>query len=503
MRGPNIIRGASPLGPPDTLSRSPRRRLAPFAWLARSRSLAPSANSVRGHGIGSRFLAAAAAVALAILGGCAKTAPVVAPAPAGSPAFADYLYPAPPAGETPAAVVELHANAWHLLQAGDARGAERDFKQVLKEAPAFYPAETGLGYAALLRKDAAGAVGHFDASLTADPAYAPALAGKGQALLSLGRTEPALEALEAAVAADPGMAPLRSRIDVLKFRNTQDLVATARRTAAGGKLDEAQRAYEAAIVASPESAFLYRELAVVRQRAGDVAGALVSARKASELDPSDAHALRLIAELYEQSGEWGRAADAYAAVAAVDPGSGVNDKVEAMREKAALATLPEEYQAVETAATVTRAQLAALLGVRLRDLLAAASSTQPVLMTDTRGSWATPWIMAVTRAGVMEPFPNHAFQPGAVVDRADLAQAVSRVLGLIASQRPRVAARWRDPRPHFSDLAPTHLVYPAAARAVSAGVMTPAQGDAFEPSRPVTGSEALDAVSKLADLVTK
>jgi hypothetical protein len=35
-------RGASPLELPDTLSREPRRRLAPFAWLAPLRALASS-----------------------------------------------------------------------------------------------------------------------------------------------------------------------------------------------------------------------------------------------------------------------------------------------------------------------------------------------------------------------------------------------------------------------------------------------------------------------------
>jgi hypothetical protein len=34
------LRGASPLRTPHTLSREPRRRLAPFAWLASPRSLA-------------------------------------------------------------------------------------------------------------------------------------------------------------------------------------------------------------------------------------------------------------------------------------------------------------------------------------------------------------------------------------------------------------------------------------------------------------------------------
>src|SRR2546428_2548484 len=36
----SLVRGASPLGLPDTLSRAPLRRRAPFAWLASLRSLA-------------------------------------------------------------------------------------------------------------------------------------------------------------------------------------------------------------------------------------------------------------------------------------------------------------------------------------------------------------------------------------------------------------------------------------------------------------------------------
>jgi hypothetical protein len=38
--GSNLIREASPLGLPDTLSRAPLRRRAPFAWLTRGRSFA-------------------------------------------------------------------------------------------------------------------------------------------------------------------------------------------------------------------------------------------------------------------------------------------------------------------------------------------------------------------------------------------------------------------------------------------------------------------------------
>ena len=49
-------------------------------------------------------------------------------------------------------------------------------------------------------------------------------------------------------------------------------------------------------------------------------------------------------------------------------------------------------------------------------------------MTDTRGYWAEPWITQVARAGVIEPFPNHTFQPRTLLRRADLATAVSRLV---------------------------------------------------------------------------
>jgi len=56
--------------------------------------------------------------------------------------------------------------------------------------------------------------------------------------------------------------------------------------------------------------------------------------------------------------------------------------------------------------------------------------------------------------------------------------------------------KWRDARPHFSDVSPSHLAYPAAARAVSAGVMETLDGESFHLARSVSGSEAVDTVTK-------
>lgn len=444
-----------------------------------------------------------ALAALSVVASCAKTPPVLPAAVAGAPKFADFVYPAAAPELAPADIRERHGVAWQFLQAGDTRAAEREFTAVLKQAPDFYPAEAGLGYIGLARKEAAAAVAHFDKALARNPAYAPALSGKGEALLVLGRTGAALEAFEAAIVADPSLMLLKSRVDVLKFREVQRHVESARKAADAGKSDEARNGYLAAIAASPSSGFLYRELAAVEFKSGDRRSALVHAEQAVGLDPSDARALMLIAEIREANAEWSKAADAYAAVTVVEPSDATSAKADRMREKAAFELMPAEYRSIDAAPTVTRAQLAALLGVRLEALLRRARASNTAVMTDVRGNWALPWIHAVTRAGVMEAFPNHAFQPGAIVRRADLAQAVSRVLGLIATEKPKIAARWREPRPRFSDVAPSHLSYPAAARAVSAGILAPLEEDSFQLSRPVSGAEALDAVSKLEALARK
>jgi tetratricopeptide (TPR) repeat protein len=433
--------------------------------------------------------------ALVMGAGCApRTAAAPGDVAPGAARYPDFAFPEIPGGLEAGDAAARHQRAWNRLQAGDLRGAERDFAALASTG--FYPASAGLGYVNLAQNDLADAVGHFDRALAANAAYVPALLGKGEALLLRNEQALALEVFELALAADPSLAPVRSRVEVLRFRAVQEQVSRAQNAARAGRLDEAATAYGRAIAASPDSGFLHRELAGVEQQRGNFDQALAHARKAVELDRNDAAAHAIVGAILEGAGEFVPAAEAFERAAALDNSAAYRTRAAELRRKADEALLPEEFRAIPGAASITRAQLAALFGRRLERLVAAAPQRAPVVMTDIREHWANSYIQSVTRARIMDAFPNHTFQPGATVRRGDFAQAVSRALNIIGARRPDLAARWRGARPTFTDLSTGHLAYPAASMAVASGVMT-APGGEFGLTRPISGAEALEALDRL------
>ena len=442
------------------------------------------------------------ALALSLLLVAAACAPKLPPSPpaAAVARYPDLILPSVPGGVGTPAAVERHFAGWGWLQNGDLRAAERNFNAALKQADSFYPAEVGLGYLALVQKKHKEALQHFDRAVVLNPRYAPALGGRAEALLALGEEAEALQSLDAALQADPSLVAVRTRLDVLRFRGQQQGIDNARKLAEANRLDEARTAYVAALAASPQSPFLHRELADVERRAGRLDAAMEHASKALELEPDEARSHVVLGEIHEARGELARAADEFDAALALQPDESLRARVESLRSRAAFNAMPPEYREIETATAVTRGQMAALFAVRLEPLLASARTVSAIVITDTRGHWASPYILTAARANIMEVYPNHTFQPETVVRRGDLARMVSRVLDLVARRNPQLAASWRTPSRKFPDLPQGNVNYAAAALAVEAGVIVPADDGSFQAARPVTGAEAIAAVARLAAL---
>jgi len=359
-----------------------------------------------------------ALLAMAISACAAK----VPPPTVTTPRFPDFIMPTlvPPNPQL-GSLDTAHSSAWQYLQAGDLGQAEKDFQEILKRSPSFYPSEAALGYVALARQDYDAALDHFNKVLRDRANYVPALVGRGQTLLAQSNEPEALATFETALGYDSSLNDIARRVEVLKARAAQENVAAARQAAQSGRLEEAVAAYQQAITDSPESAFLFRDLADIEVKQTKTDEALEHYRKAIQLDPSDVASRVHIGEILETRGDTEGALAIYNEAAAIDSSADVRKRIAALEAKAAYMRLPAEYRALADQESITRADLAALIGIRLESLVSAAPP-QAELVTDAQDHWAARWIMDVVRSGVMDVYENHTFQPGSEVRRSDLAE---------------------------------------------------------------------------------
>ncbi len=429
-----------------------------------------------------------AAVAGALLSGCAARVPVVT-----APAYPDYPFPVVPAELEGTPTATAHRDAWTFLQAGQPDEAARRFAAVLRDSPSFHPSAAGLGFVELARGDPDGAVARFGGVIAAAAAYVPARLGRAEALLLEDRVAEAIADFRAALAADPGLTDLRQRIAGLEAAVLTVQVAAAREAAAAGRDAEAAATYGRLIAASPESAFLHFELAEVERRGGGAASALARLDRAVALDPSLLDAWLLMSDLYLVGGDLDRAEQALLRADAVAPGPEVERRLADVAARRREAALPGEYAAIAAAAAITRGQLAALLGVGFEALLARQAGGGAGIITDARDHWAYAWMIDVAQAGIMPADVNYRFQPEQAVSRAELARILVRMLRAAGVEPAPPAAP-----PSFSDLAAGHLDYPSASEAVAAGLLPALPRNAFGPNRSVAGAEAIEALSRLA-----
>lgn len=442
-------------------------------------------------------LLAAAAITLA---GCAS-------APAATPATDRYpdvpmLFVPDNAVASPE-IRNRHDAAWRRLQAGDLRGAGREFTEVLRRAPDFFPAEAGLGHIATLERRYEDAARHFDRAIAAGGTYLPALLGRMDVALATGDDVSAMAMSERILAVDPLRDDVRGQQEVLRLRVVQAQLGRATAARAAGQWDAAQAALEQALTMAPDSAVVLRELALVEIARGAFDAAEIHVRRSLTLDGGDAETHAVMATVLEAHGRLRDAAEALARATTLDPRREWRDRQAALVSRADFNALPAEFRAIPSATSVTRAQLAAMLGIRLEEALALAPRRVTVVLTDVRSHWAAPWILPVTRAGWMESFANHTFQPSGFVGRADLAQAVWRVAQDLGAARPQDLARWRASRPTLRDVPRGHVAYAAIAGALAGGAMGMGEGDLFEPNRPATGSEVVAAIARLEQLTGK
>jgi tetratricopeptide (TPR) repeat protein len=429
-------------------------------------------------------------LAATALGGAVWVASCAPPPTAPLPDAEEYVFPAVTPGQLSPAETQRLEKAWRQVLGGNVQGAQKELAKILARSPGLVPAETALAYAYLRGARLDEAATRFERVIARRPDYVPALAGAAATQSRRGDAEAALRLYRRALLAEPENPFLRQRVSELRVQVTERQVAAARAAEQAGRSEEAVATYRLALEAAPEVAGLRLELANLLAAAGDVDGA-VSVLKA---DPGeDRQVLLRLAALETQRRDFAGALEAYRRLLARDPrDEEAHRGSREVRETMELEQMPEEYRRIATAPAITRADLAALVAVKVT-ALARVPAGEPQVAVDISGSWARSHIIKALSHEIMTVYPNHTFQPAATARRGDLARAVQRVLDLL---------KWpAGAGPSPTDMSRSNVYYYPATRVVGAGLMdlTPAGG--FEAWRPVSGPEAVAVIEGVVRLV--
>lgn len=435
-----------------------------------------------------------AAAGLALLGAwsCATVPP---PAP---PAF--YVEDVPADAATRLSLDERIAanDAWDALKTGRPELAR---KHLMKLGTANPIREAGLAYADLLAGDLAAAEARFKSSIAGTPVMTPSRVGLAQIYESRRERDKAFNEYREILKIDPANRWALPRYEALRDDLVRESTATAREALLTGSRETAKREFLKVLFYAPGTASAHVELARLYRQENDLASALFHYRAALESGATEPAFLREYAEALADSGDLGQSLEILEKLAEAEPrDAALVKRIEELKSKLGVYELPSEYGEIPALDAIAREDLAALIGIKFADFLDAPARRTEILV-DITLSWAQRFIVKVASLDIMGVFENHTFQPRRLINRAELADAAVRLIGVLQSRGARFVPIVETRRIQITDVSPDNLYYASINRALAYQIMTLTPDRAFEPERTVSGAEAvrvLDIVLGLA-----
>jgi tetratricopeptide (TPR) repeat protein len=369
--------------------------------------------------------------------------------------------------ENPAAVSPIppklkkdYEKLWMRFVSGkdDAKLA-KDLDKLLKKQKSFDAAWILQAYLALYKNDQGTARSRFTQALALDPKNRIAiyyLAEMAFAQSDYARAAVLYSQLISLNVSGPDMETKRQTARLLA---TDNMLRAAALAESENRLGDAEGYYRQALLIAPNEPALHVRLADLLAKENRASEAAAERKIAEDLSPRQAARPRdgSRADDLEDIGRWG---------------SDI-----------------EVFHRIRDAEVLTREQLAVLL-VKYFPQLTEFRPT-PQIITDLHNSSAETEIQTVVGLGLVEPKPNHDFEPAAPITRGDLARALarlSRLIGVAGTPSSTITA---------PDVSPTNAMYPDIQLVLGSGLMTLDNPGGFDVTGRVGGRQAVRATERL------
>ncbi|MCK7518603.1 MAG: hypothetical protein MZV64_13225 [Ignavibacteriales bacterium] len=232
--------------------------------------------------------------------------------------------------------------------------------------------EAGLAYVDLIAGDLPAAEARFNSSVSITPDMIPSRVGLVQIYESRRDRDKAFAELREILARAPGHRWATPRFEALRADLVRESTAAAREAYASGNRETAKREFLKALAYAPDTPAIHLELARLYRQDKDTDAALPHYRAAVEGQRADKALLREYAEFLAEAGELGLSLEILERLAAAEPkDAAVGKRVEEIKSKLGVYEVPSQYDGLPALEAITREDLAALIGVKFGDVLAA------------------------------------------------------------------------------------------------------------------------------------
>ena len=388
--------------------------------------------------------------------------------------------------------------AWADLKEGRVESAR---KQILKLGEANPVYAVGLGYVSLHLLELDAAEAHFKESLRRFPDQTLANIGLAQVYEAEGRKDLAFLQYREILKQDPEHRWAAPRHDKLRDELVEQSFAEAKTAASAGNRDEEKKGLLKVLFYAPESAEANMMLARIYRDEKNTSQALLHYRAVVAAQPENKAALRELADLLFETGEFGTSLNLYQKLAELEPrDKAVTDRIEELKGKLGVFELPSQFGLIPAQEAITREDLAALIAVKFKDFLNV-PERQAQILVDISTSWAQQFIIKVASLGVMSVFDNHTFQPRRIINRAELAETLNRLIDFLKERGARFVPVLETRKIQIADVPPESYYYQPILKVVAYEVMDLTPQRTFGPERTVPGGDAvriLDIVLGLA-----
>jgi len=389
------------------------------------------------------------------------------------------------------------SEAWESVKQGRTDRAEKAFLRLGPESPVY---AVGLGYVSLLREDFSAAEEWLKLAITENLASLLAHLGLVQVYQKMEDDDKAFNELREVLKIDPLNSWAREGYESLKAQKTEEAVSSARQAAAKGDNETARESYLKALHYSPESVDIHLALAALYKSENKIPNTLVHLKAAAAAAPDNAEALQKYAAALAEAKQYDRSLDFYQRVLELDSGNEeARRQVEELKNKLGIAELPSRYNDIPVSSAITREDLAALLAVKLREVLTE-TAAQPPIIIDISASWASRYIVKVASLGLLMVHSNHAFQPKRTITRAELAETLFRTIQYLERKGHKFIHQIPPNRIQALDVTPDHFGYQPITQILSYQVMELYPDKTFRPGQPVPGPEASKTIDILLAL---